>query len=218
MLLTYSILKMMRFLVFILFLFSFFSVAAQKSIDHLKKGDLIFQDSECGPLCIAINEVTPAIYGNHYSHIGLIDIEEGKVFVIEAVGDKVQKNSLEVFLARSEKQVLVGRVKKPFQKLIPEALTFAKQQMGIPYDDEFLYDNGKYYCSELIYDAFKTANQDTAFFQMNPMTFKSPKTNEFFPGWLAYYQGMDMEIPEGELGCNPGGLGQSDKIDVYLYP
>ena len=49
--------------------------------------------------------------------------------------------------------MFVGRLKRKYRKYIPEN-HFSLQQVGVPYDDEYLYDNGKYYCSELIYDAF----------------------------------------------------------------
>lgn len=198
-------------------LLCFFNTYAQKQIHKLENGDLIFQNSECGPLCIAINKVTPAIYGKHYSHIGIIDIENDTTFVIEATGNQVQKNTIKFFLARSKQTVLVGRLKKQYKYLIPQAIQYSQQQIGVPYDDNFIYNNGKYYCSELIYDAFKSANHEKAFFQLFPMTFKEPKSKVFFPGWVKYYKNRGMAVPEGKLGCNPGGIGQSKKLEIYSY-
>ena len=37
-------------------------------------------------------------------------------------------------------------------------------------------------------------------------------TNKFFPAWVDYYQNLKIEIPEGELGCNPGGISTSKKL------
>lgn len=191
---------------------------AQKvSLSELKHGDLLFQNGVCGPLCQAINEVTPAIYGQHFSHIGMVVVDAGKTCVIEATADKVQKNTLQVFLKRAEGDVLVGRLKKPYQHLIDSAMAFAQAQLGIPYDDAFLYNNGKYYCAELVYDAFMAANKEKAFFRLLPMTFKSPDSDEFFPGWVDYYATLNLPVPEGEPGCNPGSIGQSDKIEIYQY-
>jgi len=202
---------------FVGFLICFLNGHAQEKINTLKSGDLLFQNGECGELCIAINKVTPAIYGKHFSHVGLVSVEQNGIFVIEATGDSVQKNTLKTFLSRTQNPVLVGRLKQNFQALIPEALAFSEQQIGVPYDDDFLYDNGKYYCSELVYDAFKNANKIHAFFELFPMTFKAPGSDAFFPGWVKYYEAKGMEVPEGKLGCNPGGIGQSDKIDIYIY-
>ena len=191
---------------------------AQKAeVAVLKSGDLLFQNGECGPLCQAINEVTPAVYGRHFSHIGMVMADSVQTFVLEATGEKVQKNTLEDFLKRATGEVLVGRLKKPYRNLIEPAMQFAEARLGVPYDDAFLYNNGKYYCAELIYDAFKAANKEEPFFHLQPMTFKSPSSDDFFPGWVRYYENLNLPIPEGEPGCSPGSIGQSKKIKIYRY-
>ena len=39
-----------------------------------------------------------------------------------------------------------------------------------------------------------------------------PKSNEYFEVWADYYQKLKMEIPEGQLGCNPNGISTSNKL------
>jgi hypothetical protein len=109
--------------------------------------------------------------------------------------------------------MFVGRLKQKYRALIPEAITFALQQIGVAYDEEYLYNNGKYYCSELLYDAFLHAYKKP-FFELFPMTFKSPKSNEFFEVWADYYKKLHIEIPEGKPGCNPGGISTSNKLKI----
>lgn len=179
----------------------------------LRSGDLLFQKMNCGELCDAIHAVTEGYQGNDFSHLGLVVIENDSIFIIEAAGNAVRKVTLEQFSKNTETTMFIGRVKSKYQKLIPQVISFAKQQIGIPYDDDYLYDNGKYYCSELIYDAFLKAN-GKPFFELQPMTFKQPESKEFFPAWIEYYQNIKVEIPEGELGCNPGGISTSDKIKI----
>jgi hypothetical protein len=193
-------------------------VAAQQPLDGpLHNADLLFQDLDCGPLCDAIEQVTQSYGGRHFSHIGLVDVEGDSVFVIEAIGAAVQKTPLHQFLARTKNEVLVGRVKPEFSFLLPAALDFAQKQLALPYDDAFLYGNGKYYCSELMYDAFKVANQQKDFFTLQPMTFKQPHRKSYFPVWVTYYQKLKMPIPEGALGINPGGISMSPHLDMFLY-
>lgn len=108
----------------------------------------------------------------------------------------------------------VGRLKRKYRKLITKAINFSLEQIGVPYDDEYVYDNGSYYCSELIYDAFKFANNGTPFFELQPMTYKEPGTNDYFPAWVEYYKSINADIPEGLPGCNPGGISTSNKIKV----
>lgn len=202
---------MIRNLLYATFLFVSFFVFGQTS--KLKNGDLLFQKMNCGELCDAIHAVTEGFDGNDFSHLGLVVIENDTVFIIEAAGNAVRKVSLEQFSKNTQSTMFIGRVKSKYKKLIPEVISFSKQQIGIPYDDDYLYDNGKYYCSELIYDAFLKA-YGKPFFELQPMTFKQPESKEFFKAWVEYYQNLKIEIPEGKLGCNPGGISTSDKIKI----
>lgn len=193
-------------------------VSAQKPlVGPLQNADLLFQDLDCGPLCDAIEQVTQSFGGRHFSHIGLVKIVQDSVFVFEAIGAAVQKTPLHLFLARSKNEVLVGRLKPEFASIRLGVIDFATKQLGIPYDAAFLYGNGKYYCSELIYDAFKEANHQKAFFELQPMTFKQPHRKTFFPVWVTYYHQLQMSIPEGALGINPGGISMSPKLDMFIY-
>ena len=194
-------------LLFLLFQFSF-----SQNV-KLKTGDILFQSMNCGPLCEAINEVTEGYQGKDFSHLGMVYIKNDSIFVIEAAGKAVKVTPYETFKTYTTEAMFVGRLKNKYRKYIPEAITFSLQQVGVPYDDEYLYDNGKYYCSELIYDAFLHSYKKPLF-DLYPMTFKSPKSNEYFEVWADYYQKLKMEIPEGQLGCNPGGISTSDKLKI----
>jgi hypothetical protein len=79
-----------------------------------------------------------------------------------------------------------------------------------------LPDNGRLYCSEMVGLAFQAANEGQPFFQQQPMTFKDPSTGQFFPAWVEYYQQLNIPIPEGLPGCNPGGLSRSDKLETIF--
>ncbi|AMP99373.1 hypothetical protein AY601_2483 [Pedobacter cryoconitis] len=190
-----------------------FYAKAQENI-QLKSGDLIFQNLDCGPLCDAINAVTQGYQGNKFSHMGMVLLRNDSVLVIEASGKNVHLTPLQTFLSKSAHPHYVGRLKPAYQKIIPAALAFSMAQMGVLYDDQYLYDNGKYYCSELIYDAFKAANKNKPFFKLFPMTYKEPGSGAYFPVWKVYFEHLNMEVPEGKPGCNPGGISLSDKIDI----
>lgn len=191
---------------------------AQKSnYAQLQNGDLLFQDLDCGPLCDAIEQVTQSYGNRHFSHIGLVSIEGDSVYIIEAIGNKVQLTPLREFVGRTKKEILLGRVKKKFKNVAIGAVVKARQKLDIPYDDAFLYNNGKYYCSELLYDAFKEANNNQDFFLLSPMTFKRPDSNDFFPVWIDYYEKLNIPIPEGKAGINPGGISLSPRLKMYRY-
>lgn len=181
---------------------------------ELKDGDLLFQDMDCGPLCDAIEAVTEGYGGNDFSHMGMVYHRNDSIYIIEAAGSAVRLTPLEKFSTYTNKPMLVGRLKSSYSNLISAAIEFSLKQVGVPYDDEYVYDNGSYYCSELIYDAFLFANGGRAFFTLYPMTYKQPGTNDFFPAWTEYYKKLGKPIPEGLPGCNPGGISVSGKIEI----
>jgi len=197
----------------LLTLLLFVSLAGFSQKLTLKSGDLLFQSMNCGPLCEAINEVTSGYQGRDFSHLGLVYLKNDSIYVIEAAGTEVKITPFETFKTYTTEKMYVGRLKRKYRALIPEAIAFALQQIGVPYDEEYVYNNGKYYCSELLYDAFLHANKKP-FFELFPMTFKSPKSNEFFEVWAEYYKKLQMEIPEGKPGCNPGGISTSAKLKI----
>lgn len=202
----------MKHLLFLLMLP--FSAFAQT---ELRDGDLLFQDMDCGPLCDAIEAVTDGYGGNDFSHMGMIYHRNDTIYVIEAAGSAVRLTPLEKFSTYTKKPMLIGRLKPHYSTLIQPAIAFSLKQVGVPYDDEYVYDNGSYYCSELIYDAFLFANGGRPFFQLFPMTYKQPGTDNFFPAWTAYYKDLGKHIPEGLPGCNPGGISTSDKIEIVGF-
>ncbi|MDR3350871.1 MAG: hypothetical protein LBN98_04415 [Prevotellaceae bacterium] len=205
----------MRYFYFILSLYSLF--ACNRSGEAaLQAGDLLFQSGKDG-LRGAIEAVTEGAGGYNFSHMAmLVPDSSGRLWVIEAAGKGVQLTPVDTFL-RSGTRVALGRVKDEYKPLLPAAVAFALQQIGKPYDDEYIYGNGKYYCSELIYDAFLAANNHVPFFTLAPMTFKSPATGAFLEEWVVHYQKLNRSIPEGEPGCNPGALSQSEKIEIKNF-
>lgn len=199
--------------IILIFLFAITQAYAQNKV-VLQDGDLIFQDMDCGPLCDAIEAVTKGYKGADFSHMGLVYHRNDTVYIIEAAGNAVRLNTLENFSKNTNRPMLVGRLKKKHQNLIPAAIAFSLEQLGVPYDEEYVYNNGSYYCSELLYDAFKEANNGKPVFKLDPMTYKQPGTNVFFPAWVDYYKQIGKPIPEGLPGCNPGGMSTSRKIKI----
>lgn len=173
--------------------------------ESLQAGDILFQNLNCGEMCDAIEAVTTGIDGKDFSHCALVVNINDTLKVVEAIGDKVQVNSLNNFFTRSAdtlkiKNITVGRLKHKYEDLIPKATSKLQQLIGQPYDNEFILNNDKWYCSELIYEVFKTANGNKDFFELEPMTFKDPKTQTFFPTWVTYYKELNKEIPKDKAG------------------
>jgi hypothetical protein len=189
----------------------------------LKVGDLLFQDSDCGPFCDAVEKVTFGINRAKFSHIGLVIANQaGELVVLEAISQGVIETPIDQFLNRSfdidnHPKVVVGRLKPGFSHLAQAAADAAYLRIGKPYDEIFDIENDKYYCSELIYLAFKEANDNQEIFQLQPMTFNDPDTNQPFPIWVDYYKNLGAPIPEGKPGLNPGGISRSEYLDIIHY-
>jgi hypothetical protein len=184
-----------------------------------QKGDLLFQDMDCGPMCDAIESVTFGIEDSRFSHIGLVVESADSLAVLEAIGESVQLTSIDEFNRRSldansNPKIWVGRFDDNFNTVVNGVMKIYPKYLGIAYDDEFLYNNGKYYCSELLFDIFKEANDDKAIFKLEPMTFKNYQSDEFNPVWVEYYKDLNMEIPEAELGINPAGISRNEKLTI----
>lgn len=146
--------------------------SSSQKTETIQEGDLLFQDLNCGELCDAIEAVTEGVDGKDFSHCAMVVKINDTLQVVEAIGDKVQVTSLRNFFARSGdtttiQNITVGRVLEKYQPLAAKAALNAKAHIGEPYDDVFLMNNNSWYCSELLYDAFKEANDSKDFFELN---------------------------------------------------
>lgn len=190
------------------------ATAMQHQTIAVEVGDLIFIDTDCGPLCNAINAVTPSYKDLPMSHVGFKVVHEGKPLIVHASTNGVVMEPLSNFLKMAKGEVVIGRVKDAYKQLLDSAMSFAKQQVGLKYNHTFTSNNNAYYCSELIYEAFKAANNGKPFFTLQPMTFINPQTKTTDTNWVQYFTDLKVPVPEGVLGCNPGEMSLSDKIDV----
>ncbi len=187
---------------------------------ELQEGDILFQDLDCGAACDAIEKVTQGANGLNFSHCGIVVNVDGAMKVVEAYGS-VQAVAVDEFMERSKDphgypKVVVGRVQEEDKELAAKSASAAKQYIGKPYDKEFKMGDGKYYCSELMYEVYKTANDDKEYFPLNKMTFKEPDSSNFMPFWVEYYQKLGTPIPEGEPGINPGAISRSGLLRIIL--
>ena len=214
-----------------LFFFFFINTlfAQENYIDFFLKeynpveGDIIFQDLDSSPLCSAIEEVTPGIFNQNFSHVGLIIRIENKFKIIESFSNGVKIIDIRDFLIRSitdsgVPKITIARIHKEFQKkhpnLISKAIKKSKDFLDTPYDEKFLLNNNSFYCSEFIYEIF---SQDFDFFNLNKMTFKN-KDGIYLKIWVDYFKQLKMKIPEQKKGINPGIMTLNKNLKfIYNY-
>lgn len=212
---------MKKHIVTLLLLFSA-SVAGQEF--KLKNGDLIFQEACPSDSDNPIKQVTSSIESYRFTHVGIVYIDDNDcVFVLEATPPKVVLTPLDEYLHPPKSKgcypvSVAGRLKDTFQPLIPKALEIGFSLIGKEYDYGFVLNNDKYYCSELIYEILRKANNEQEVFPLNVMTFKAQGTGETASGWVEHFNKHGLPVPEGEKGINPGAMSCSDVIEiVYRY-
>jgi hypothetical protein len=199
-----------------------FTAQANASGYTPRLGDLMFQDTNCGEFCDNIDAVTSG-YGNRYvSHVALV-VSTKPPLVVEAISRGVVLTPLKQFLARSvdaqqHPRVMVGRLKAPYRQHIPTAVQIARAQVGKPYNNSFIAAGGKsFYCSELVSYAFNQAYHNPNFMPSQPMDFTNGKSTQILLRWQNYYHELNLAVPQGQPGTNPGALSRLPQITIIYY-
>ena len=97
-----------------------------------------------------------------------------------------------------------------------ECLTKAKSFIGQPYDWWYLPDNGKMYCSELVYESYLDSD-GYHIFEAHPMNFRSPD-GTMPQVWISIFEELGQPVPEGVLGTNPSDLSKSPLLYTITKP
>ena len=114
------------------------------AVGEVREGDVIFQTSK--------SQQSPLIQigtRSKITHCGIIVMRGGKPYVLETLKTLVL-TPLDKFIARGED----GKywIKRSSRENIK--IKYAKY-LGKPYDLAFKFDNGRFYCSELVYDIYQ---------------------------------------------------------------
>lgn len=190
----------------------FFLSCRNSQTSGLKNGDLLFVTAKESGLSGAINSVTQKQKSASFDHIGILQKDKNRLFVLHAAPKGgSQKQDLDEFLkdqAKDGQKVVVYRLKPKFQNTISGAIRKANSMLGKPYNFNYILDENSYYCSDYIERSFRGDH----IFKLEPMTFIDPKTGKTNAFWEEFYAKKNLKVPEGEPGCNPNGLAASDKI------
>ncbi|WP_419870000.1 YiiX/YebB-like N1pC/P60 family cysteine hydrolase [Chryseobacterium sp. CT-SW4] len=178
----------------------------------LKNGDLLFVTAKSSGLSGAINNVTQKEKNISFDHIGILEKDKGAYFVLHAAPKGgSQKQPFQEFIAQHSEEgqrIIVYRLKKEYRSAVPSAINKAETMLGKPYNFDYILNENSYYCSDFVERAFRADH----IFKLEPMTFMNPETGKLNDFWVKFYKDKNLEVPEGEPGCNPNGLAGSDKL------
>ena len=180
-----------------------------------RTGDLLFQLTAAEGMTDAIVAATERGGAVTFSHVGIVEATAGGAFVVEAVDTSVRRTPLGEFLARSARRggrpiAAVGRVRGADSTVVQRALRRAHERLGLPYDDEFLPANGKLYCSELVWESYRTPDGRRRF-PARPMNFRAADGS--MPAfWTELFERLGEAIPEGEPGTNPNDMAHDPQL------
>lgn len=182
-------------------------------VKDLKSADLVFVGAENSAFSQAIKSAT-AKGGTDYTHMGIVEVAKNGVFIIEASSTNgVVRTAWADFVKANEGRVMnLMRLKKGVKFNADTIIARAKGFLGQAYDWNFLPDNDKMYCSELVYEAY-VDEKGERIFEAKPMNFydENGKLPEF---WVENFKKLGAKVPQGVLGTNPNDMSKSTKIEL----
>lgn len=191
-------------------------LACTRRQEPLQTGDLLFQVGSASTMNQAITESTGRIDRLDFTHVGIL-LHGGQAdSVLEAAGEGgVRIIPLQAFLDGSAR--IGDRPGAVAMRLrdtsgIAASVARARETLGAPYDYSFLPDNGRYYCSELVWEFFRRPD-GTRIFPARPMNFRAPD-GSMPPFWTELFERLGEAIPEGIPGTNPNDMAREPMLRI----
>lgn len=191
------------------------AVSCRPDVPQLQGGDLLFQVGADSEMSGAIKAATGSDNTLKYTHIGIAIPHEGADSVLEATSDGgVRITTLEEFLDRSAR--LGGRPAVTVMRLrdttgVAASVRCARRFLGEPYDYSYRPDNGRMYCSELVWESYRRADGQRIF-TARPMNFRAADGS--MPAfWEELFDALGEPIPEGVPGTNPNDMAREAVLE-----
>jgi uncharacterized protein YycO len=217
---NYSVMRKLRFPIFLMLAVLAQACGNMKDRFELQTGDLLFSvGKENTELLIAIQNSTGRDKEVSFTHVGIVSIENDKIYVLEATAPEgVVKTPLEDFFEKTatlndNPLIAVGRVKKEFGYTVDGAIINAEKHLGKGYDYAYSETNDQFYCSELVRFVFLDS-LGNPIFEPLAMSFKNHETGTVDSYWIKHFEELDQIVPEGEPGTNPADMARSPVIEI----
>lgn len=209
-------------------LFAILLTAACTPAETLQTGDLIFvglpadyaQDRDS--MESAITSATGGTTGLNLIHTAIVEMEGDRVWIIDAtIKHGVDRHPLDTFLRdftlRDGSLPVFEVMRLRDNSRAAEYVQNAKQYLGLPYDVYFLPDNGAMYCTELVYESYRTPD-GPHHFHIAPMNFKDAG-GEMPAYWTRLFARLGQEVPQGVPGTNPKAMARESilrPVDISM--
>lgn len=132
--------------------YSYYASTAIPNVPELKDGDLVFQttiNSQSGAIMAAT--------GSLLTHVGIVKLNGDTVTVIEAADTVIQTDWSNWVDYGAMNRVAIYRYPDLTSEQTQQILSAASNTLGRTYDIFFSFNNNEKYCSEIPYEAFKSA-------------------------------------------------------------
>lgn len=185
----------------------FFAAACGPLEPKLRAGDLLFVADSGSEMAGAISAATARKGTPGFTHVAIVAGREADSVVEATAPEGVGMQSLGAFLHDADR--IGGRPAVVAMRLrdtagVTAAVERARRRLGLPYDYSFRPVNGKYYCSELVYDCYLRPD-GTPRFTAQPMNFRAPDGT--MPAyWTALFERLGEPVPQGVAGTNPNDM------------
>lgn len=186
-----------------------------------RNGDLLFLAAGRSAMSDAISDATAWNDSIKFVHVAIVGLEEdGCPYIIEASDKKgVVLTAWDDFIRSSSQingnpAVVVKRVCIDFP--LDEAVAKAREHLGEAYDWFYCPDNGRMYCSELVYESY-CKSDGTPLFTARPMNFRDAE-GKIPAFWTELFNKLGEPVPEGVLGTNPNDMSKEPVLmEVYRF-
>lgn len=198
----------------------FFAVSCGSEGPALHPGDLLFEAGGTSEMTGAIRAATGRSGALNFTHVAIAVGSERADSVIEAATEGgVRIVRLDEFLARAGKigarpAVVAMRLRDTAG--VGAAVRRARSFLGQPYDYAYRPDNGRMYCSELVWESYRAAD-GSPLFRAQPMRFRAADgTMPTF--WRELFDALGEPVPEGVPGTNPNDMAQEACLrEIYRW-
>ena len=181
----------------------------QPSKEELRNGDIIFHASKSDQ-----SKAIQLATGSEYSHCGIVYIEAGKTYVVEAV-QPVKRTPFEEFVKRGEDGAYVVKRLRNAENILTEQVLErmkieGQKMIGKKYDSHFNWSDDQIYCSELVWKIYERATgiELCPLKKMNDFDFSNPIVKEVIK------QRYKDQIPWEEPVVSPADLFESGELQI----